>query len=182
MRATISPPIDDEDRGDAGEWRKTKADEQHRPAAEPVGQRAEHKLGDRKPQQIERDRELHGRRVGREFATMPGIAGTRMLSDTGPMAVIAISSASRLQGAARGAPPASPEGAHRRGDPGVHGRPSGRVAAASQSRVAASTSGASVSRDARMIAVEPDALLRRSACGHRSAAGRSAPASASRSR
>ena len=80
------------------------------------------------------------------FATRPGIAGTRMLSDIEPMPDIAIRSAIRLQGVRRGCA-ARAVGSWVSSMDGlkVQCRPTGRVAAASQARVSASTSGESVS-------------------------------------
>ena len=96
MRATISPTMEVE--ASAAKLATTvsaRPREHHRAPAEAVGQCAEHELRYRHAEQEQRERELHGAGAGAERGHEPGIAGARMLSESGPTAVQPISSASR---------------------------------------------------------------------------------------
>ena len=184
MRATIRLAIvPTENRQQLAARGQRQAGEHHRPAAEAVRQRPEHELRDREAEQIERERELHGVDVGGERFASSGIAGTRILSEIGPIASSRSAAAAGRHGVA---------GRRARlvvqslGAEVVHARaqhcPSGRVAASSQGRVASSTSGAErLARRARDRRRARRSRRRRAAAA-RSAGGRSAPRSASRRR
>ena len=79
------------------------------------------------------------------FATRPGMAGTRMVSESELTPVMAISSASSGHGVRGAAICADGSCCGSSNGRDVQSRPSGRVAASSQARVSASTSGDSVS-------------------------------------
>ena len=60
VRARMIPVIDVAASAAKLDHRQREAGEHHRPASEPVGQRAEHELRDRHAEQEQRERELHG--------------------------------------------------------------------------------------------------------------------------
>ena len=175
--------VDDHDGEHAGDRGEREAREQHRPPAEAVGQRPHQQLAGRERQQIDRDGELDGGDVGREPV---GHHRQRRHHDV---------ERGRADGGHRHQQQQQTPGRSLRSEDGraVAGGgvvqdlqrsswPSGRVAAASQAPVVGVDQRHQRGGDLGVIDLDPGELVVASASTARSAAGRSAPASASRTR